>query len=113
VITGVEKGPSAAVPTLPPASASEWVGPAAGTSPPQSPLHRAPCTWTLLNTLSATVTDNGLPEAVRSVMMRSGKTATSARGGALRVRRTSDARSNAAGAHQGLLNAPGMHGRGV
>jgi len=50
--------------------------------------------------------------------MRSGKAATSARGGALHVRRTSTPLtgfagckdSTAAGAHQGLLNAPGIHG---
>lgn len=39
-------------------------------------------------------------------MVRSGKAARSARGGALEVRRTSDARSNAAGARQGLPSDP-------
>ena len=50
-MTAAEKGPSAAL-------HSSWL-PAAGTSPPQHPLRPAPCTWTLLISLSETVTAEG------------------------------------------------------
>ena len=46
-MTAAEKGPSAAL------GYSRL--PAAGTSPPQSPDHNPPCTWTLLSGLSETV----------------------------------------------------------
>ena len=54
-----------------------------------------------------------LPESVRSVLLRPGKAVKSARGGALEVRRTSDAMNNAARAEQGLLNDPGYLVNGV
>jgi len=50
---------------------------------------------------------NMLPRSVRSGFFRPGKAVKSARGGALEVRRTSDAMSNAARARKALLNDPG------
>ena len=56
---------------------------------------------------------NRLPSSSAGVQVRPGKAATSPRGGALEVRRTSDARSNAAGADQGLPSDPGYTVNGL
>ena len=72
-VAAAEKGPSAAL-------HSSWL-PVAGTSPPQHPLRRAPCIWTLLISLSVTgKNENG--EAAGAYLREDARSRRKARSGA-------------------------------